>query len=152
MKKIFAIALGLIVNVVVILELFLNCATADSTGIPANIMACVQELYDHEVLTTALFLVGLGGATVIPFVILSIMRKSNVDAQYVPGRILMGLEFLIDTCIAFGFGCAIGGFNGKAVKMLAIFSMYAVVLLVTGIIAIKLRRLKSNGIAEDGRV
>ncbi len=40
MKKIFAIVLGLIVNVVVILELFLNCATADSTGIPANIMAC----------------------------------------------------------------------------------------------------------------
>lgn len=64
----------------------------------------------------------------------------------------MGLEFLIDTCIAFGFRCAIGGFNGKAVKMLAIFSMYAVVLLVTGIIAIKFRRSKSNGIAEDGRV
>lgn len=36
--------------------------------------------------------------------------------------------------------------------MLAIFSMYAVVLLVTGIIAIKFRRSKSNGIAEDGRV
>ena len=74
-KKIFAIVLGLIVNVVVILELFLNCATADSTGIPANIMACMQELYNHEVLATALFLVGLGGATVIPFVILSIMRN-----------------------------------------------------------------------------
>ena len=103
MKKIFAIVLGLIVNVVVvILELILNCATADSTGIPANIMACVQELYNHEVLATALFLVGLGGATVIPFIILSIMRKSNVDAQYVPGRTLMGLEFLIGTCIAFG--------------------------------------------------
>ena len=149
MKKIVMILLAVITNVIAILELFLKYVIVDSAGIPANVMLWIQELYNHEVLATVLFLVGLGGMFVMPFAVLASMKKWSIGGPYCRDAIIVGTVLLIDTFMSVVIRCIIGGFSTAAFEGALLFVVGEITFL---IIVSNMERSKNNGTTKNGRV
>ena len=149
MKKIVMIPLAVITNVIAILELFLKYVIVDSAGIPANVMLWIQELYNHEVLATVLFLVGLGGIFVTPFAVLASMKKWSIGGPYCRDAIIVGAVLTIDTFMSFVIRCIIGGLSTAAAECAILFVMSEITFL---IMVLNTKRSKNNGTTKNGRV
>ena len=149
MKKIVMILLAVITNVIAILELFLKYVVLESAGIPANVMLWIRELYNHEVLATVLFLVGLVGAFVTPFAVLASMKKWSIDGPYWRDAMIVGTVLMTDTFMSFMIRCIIGGFSAAAAECALVFVVSDITFLIMGL---DTKRSKNNGTTENGRV
>ena len=150
MKKIAIILLTVIANAIAVLELFLKYVMLDSAGIPVNVMLWIQELYNHEVFATVLFLVGLGGVYIMPFVVLASMKRWSINSTYCRDAIIIGaVLLLIDLIMSITIRCIIGGFSTAAIECASLFALSEITF---WIMVLNMKGSKYNGTTENGRV
>lgn len=152
MKKVLIIIGCVLINVIWTLDLFLKAVAVDSAGLSVNVLGHVNWLYNHTLLSTCLFLFGLCGVFIAPYLIFAAKNETSFidgfrEAIITPyGTMFKAtlITMLIDDVVAFLFRCLVGGFSIAALRVTALFASYSIIFLFLVVLATHVNKTRRS--------